>query len=525
MFRIISHHKKAILFGALLFYLYFRGIGDHGLIDPIEGINASISIHMYAGGNYFVPKIGDSLASGSSLGFWWLCALSVRLFGWGEFAVRFWSALSGLLMILASSIAAKTDSPRSSWQAASVCASMSMCFIVSQLASSHALYSCLVAMAMAWIVRSRENRHWLILSHISITLAFIAHGFEGILLPFLAVIIYSVMSDDYDLLRDFFTWPGGIIITIIFCGAYFVVLAVNNPQIIHFMRCQKYSYTYGGIIGAIVFLFVGFMPYHGFIMRAVYEVFPEDYPAKKSPELFLMVWGLVFFMASILSGDVLAMSACIPAFSALIGRKLVLWLERKTLFSVSVSAMLCFLVIVPVLYILLPFTRKYFPLIDTAIMSLIPWGLLTGLYLVALWYYTKTKQVEKWARNVPAAALLCLMPLAGVFNLAADRYSVRDIGIALRDKISGKDWVIQYSVNYPSVYYYTLRNSVLINSELTEGVEDVKFIARDYVLKTLWERNERVFLIIPEKLNPEAMPKSNIFHITEAEGMLLLSNK
>ena len=35
----------------LLFYIFFRGIGTHGLIDPVEGINASVAVHM-AGSNF-----------------------------------------------------------------------------------------------------------------------------------------------------------------------------------------------------------------------------------------------------------------------------------------------------------------------------------------------------------------------------------------------------------------------------------------------------------------------------------------
>ena len=525
MFRIISRNKKAVLFGALLFYLYFRGIGDHGLIDPVEGINASVSIHMYAAGNYFVPKIGESLTSGSTLGTWWLSALAVGLFGWGEFAVRFWSALSGLGMALASSIAAKSDNPRSSWLAASVCASMTLCFAVSQIASSHAIYSCLMALCMAGVIRSRETKSWLVLSHISITLAFIAHGFEGMLLPSVAVIAYSFLCDDYELLKDFFTWPGGIIISVFFCGLYFVAAALINPQIIHFMRCQGHSYTFGGIAGIMIFMFAGFVPYHGFILRALYEVLPEDYPAERSPELFMSVWAVVFFSASLLSGDIPAMAACVPALSALLGLKLDYWLCRENFYSVRIAVMLNVLILVPVLYILLPFTVNQVPLLTAAMKSLIPWGLLTMLFIFASWYYTKTRQMEKWARNVPAAALLCLMPVAGVFNLAAEKYSVRDVALTLRDKIAGNDWVLQYGVNYPSVYYYTLRNSVLIDTELTEGVEDSKFTAGDYVINTLWDRKARVFLIMPEGVKPNTPLPKNIFHITEAEGMLLLSNQ
>ncbi len=145
--------KPAVLFSLLLIYLFFRGIGDHGLIDPLEGVNASVAAHMLAG-NYFVPKIGEALTSGSTMGSWWLSALGLTIFGWSEFAVRFFSALAGLGMVWASAKSSRPyedDPMRKSWLSASVCAGMTMCFIVSQLAASYSLYSFLMGLALSLI--------------------------------------------------------------------------------------------------------------------------------------------------------------------------------------------------------------------------------------------------------------------------------------------------------------------------------------------------------------------------------------
>ena len=524
MLRKFLRNNPAALFAAILFYLYFRGIGDHGLIDPVEGVNASVGVHMSAGGNYFVPKIGEALTSGSTLGTWWLYALSLKVFGWGEFAVRFWSALSGLGMAWASSIAAGSAG-RKSRLAACVCAGMTLCFAVSQIASSHALYSCLMGLAMAGAVRSWEKKNSLILAHTAITLAFIVHGFEGVILPFTAVIVYCVLCDDREFLRNFFTWPGGVLITVIFSGLYFVVLMIANPEIIHFMRCQKHMYTFGGVSGIIIFVFASFIPFHGFIVRAVYEVMPREFPARKSPELFMFVWAAVFASAALLSGDILSLAACVPALSAMLGVKTDSWLERKNLLSVRYSVMFNMMILVPVMYIVLPFTINKFPVIKASLMSLIPYELAVGLFIFASWYYTKTRQIVKWVRNVPAAALLCLMPLAGVFNLTADVYSVRDIGLKLRDAIKGTDKVIQYSVNYPSMYFYTLRNSSIIEADFTEGVQERKFNAPYSLIGSLWAGKERVFLIMPNDKTPENPLPQSVFHLLEADGKLLLSNQ
>lgn len=524
----LLRNKPALLFGALLFYLYFRGIGDHGLIDPVEGINASAEIHMSASGNLFVPRIGDALLTGKTMLTWWLSALSLRLFGWGEFAVRFWSALSGIGMVWAASKAAKIQSRRASRLAAWICASMTGCFVVSQIASSHALYSFFTAVTMAGAVRSREAReyrYWLIPAHIASALAFMSHGASGLFLSWLAVIFYSVLSEDWEFLRNFFTWPAGIICTIILAGFYMVILIIANPELVHFLRCMNHTYTFGGITGVCVYVFMCFTPWTGFIARAIFEAAPQKYPAQKSPELLLLVWAAVFAFGALASGDILSTASCIPAVSALLGLKLDTWLRRKKLYSVRISVMISMLVLVPVLYMILPFTVNTFPVVKASLMSLIPWGLLAGVFMFAGWYYTRTKQIVKWVRNVPAAAVLCLLPLAGVFNLTADVYSVQAVGRKLRSTVQGDESVIQYGVNYPSVYFYTFRNSNIIGAELTPGLQEKGFAADFQLIGQKWTEKERVYLIMPEDMRSDNPLPQNVSHILGENGILLLSNQ
>ncbi len=520
--------RTKLLFALLLFYIFFRGIGDHGLIDPVEGVNASVAVHMAGAGNYFVPKIGTALASGSTMGYWWLSVLALKIFGWSEFAVRFFSALAGLGMILISAKSARPyedDSVRKSWLSASICAGMTLCFTVSQIASSHALYACLTGLAMAGVILSEKRKINLALSHFAIVLAFIVHGFEGLMLPLLAVMIYCIISEDWDIMRAFFTWPGGIVITLVLSCAYFVAVANSNPEVIYFMGCQNHSYTFGGIAGILAFLFTGFIPFHGFIIRAFYEVFPREYPAKKSYDLFMLVWALTFGLAAIFSGDILSLSACVPALSALLGRKIDIWLTQSSFKSMRYAVIFNLLAVVPFLYMVMPFTFHNFDMLQETVASLIPWGLAEGLFLFASWYYTKTRQPMKWARNVSAAALIALMPLAGVFNLTADIYSVRSAGLKLRDTVKGSDIIIQYGVNHPSVYFYTLRNSRIVSADLTPGVAEKKFISKESAINTLWNGKNRVFLVTPSDFQPDAPLPQNIYHIAEGEGLLLLSNQ
>ena len=174
---------------------------------------------------------------------------------------------------------------------------------------------------------------------------------------------------------------------------------------------------------------------------------------------------------------------------------------------------------------IMPFTLRVFPVVRASLMSLIPWELLAGLFLFAAWYYTRTRQITKWVRNVPAAALLCLLPLAGVLNLTAEAYSVRDIGKRLGTIIEGNETVIQYGVNHPSIYFYTFRNSRIIDADLTPGLQERESAADFGLIGRLWDGRDRVFLIIPANLQSDNPLPQNVMHILEAEGMLLLSNQ
>ena len=487
---------------------------------------------MTAGENYFVPKIGESLVAGSTMGSWWLSAIALKIFGWGEFAVRFWSALSGIGMILAASLLARShaedekDSSRSSWLGASMCAGMVISFTVSQLASSHAIFSFLTSLALLGVMKSKTEKDWLMLAHAASAFAFMVHGPAGIFMPFMAVSAYCVLCNDMELLKDFFTYPFGIIINLVLSGLYLVVMMAFNPRVIFFMFCRSHAYTFGGFLGALIFLFVSFAPFHGFLIQALIEIFPRKYPAEKSDELLMFVWAMTFAAYSIFSCDVMMISSAAPALSAIAAKRLDVWLRGKML-PVRFAVLLNILILVPAFFVLLPLTTNYFPVIKGSLMSLIPYEAALALFLFACWYYTKTRQIEKWTRNVPAAALICLMPAAGVFSLTADLYSVREVGIKIREAVqSTSDIVMQFEVNYPSMYFYTLRNSILIHAPLTPGVEEKKFVADVPYIGAQWIRRNKIFLVTPsDRISAAKLPNKNIYSIFEHNGLSLMTNK
>ena len=520
-----------MLFGLFLSYLYFRGIGDHGLLDPLEGVNASVGLTMLTRGDFFHPQVGSLAYGGKAMGAWWLSALSLILFRWGEFAVRFWSALAALGMALAAGRAASR--PRGAWLAAAVSASMTLSFVVSQLASSHALYACCTAAAMAAFARIQDTgiaggRRRAVLAHASALLAFIAHGPEGIILPWLAFVIYAAISDRLHLLRLALLDWAALPVSAAGLLGYLLLLYVKNPTLLLLMRYQSPEFLHPTGVMFLFFLLAGVIPWPGFLIQAALRAAPRSVESLQGGEggrkLFFMVWAGTFALFAVLMRDVLALAACVPALAALIGESLDEWIGSSDMESVQRASALNIFILVPFLAAGIPLAVHEFPLLGGALLSIVPWAVFIAVLILANWYYARTRQMLKLARNVSAVALLCLMPLAGVFDLLAENRAVQAAGLALHNARQSGDVMVQYAENYPSLYFYTAQDYGVVGGPWLPGIAGQSFMS-DTELHRLWGQDERVFLLIRQNRQPAYPMPLEVNRLMDAHGFVVLSNR
>ena len=519
--------NKALLFALLLAYIYLRGIGDHGLMDPIEGANASVGLAMAAHGEWLSPRVGRSLFMGKTMGTWWLSALSLHVIGWSEAAVRLWPALSGLVMSLAAALAARSS--RGAWLSAAVCASMTLCFSVSQLASSHALYAACMGLAMASILRvMRGDRRWAWGFHASAVAAFVVHGPEGLILPWLTLLLSCHITDRFDALLACAKSRAGAVVSLIGVGGYLSLLWAKAPMILRLMAWEAPKLLPAS--GALVLLIIlaGSVPWTGFLISAVWTVVPRGIDALRSdeagPGLLMVLWMGTFGAAALLMGDPLALAACVPPAAALVGSSLDEWTEQGKIAKIRMAAALDIFIVVPLLALGLPVASRELPPLRGAMLSLLPWATFVALFLFAVWHYVKTRQLGKFMRNASAAALLCLLPLAGAFDLLAEELSIRHMGLVLRDSLRDDDALIQYAMDAPSLCFYTMRDYVRVSSPSVPGVASRWAKMDDVALHLLWAREGRAFLLIPKDQQLLSPLPVDVHDMLEANGKLLLSN-
>ena len=519
-----SRHRAALLIALILGSLSLRGIGDHGLLDPLEGVHASIGANAAFRGSSLRPGIGRTPYLGKSTGFWWLEALSLDILGWDEFSVRLWPALAGLGMAAAAALAVRRGRARGARLAAVICGTSLLGFIASQLAAPHALYACLVSFALAGFVRAWDDQRYAVLAHAATALAFIVHGPEGILLPWLCLYLYSALTDDPRVLTRSLLYRPGAAVTVVLVLGYMILLCLENPMALTLMLCRTPAALPSASF-ALPVLAAGSLPWTGFLLRAAAASWPrsgEDLLNPEGPRLLLLTGTGVLLFFGMFMGDALALVSCLAPLAALTGDCIDEWLDKdrvRVLQSAVALNLICLLLALTVGLILL---LGAFPVLSSALLSIVPWAVFLALFGTASWYYAKTRQISKMMRNLSAAAMLALLPLAGVFDLLGENTSMQEVGLALRG--AGHYVLAQYAVNRPSLFFYTLNDSVSVNGPLLPGFAEQK-VENDTALHLLWEGKERVLLLIGSEQPLIAPLPQEVNVLYDTERVMVLSNQ
>ena len=517
-------HRAALLIALILGYLYLRGIGDHGLLDPLEGVHASIGANAAFQGSSLRPGIGRTPYLGKSTGFWWLEALSLHILGWDEFSVRFWPALAGLGMAAAAALAVRRGRVRGARLAAVICGTSLLGFAASQLAAPHALYACLVSFALVGFVRAWDDRHYAVLAHAAAALAFIVHGPEGILLPWLCLYLYSALTDDPKVLTRSLLYGPGVAVTVLLVLSYMLLLRLENPMALTLMLCRTPAALPSASF-ALPVLAVGSLPWTGFLLRAVAASWPrsgEDLLNPEGPRLLLLTGAGVLLLFGVFMGDALTLVSCLAPLAALTGDCLDEWLDKDRVRVLQGAVALNLIYLLLALTVGLLLLLGAFPVLSSALLSIVPWAVFLVLFGAASWYYARTRQSAKMMRNLSAAAMLALLPLAGVFDLLAESTSMREVGLALRG--AGRYVLAQYAMNRPSLFFYTLKDSVSVNGPLMPGFAEQK-VENDTALHLLWEGKERVLLLVGSEQQLLAPLPQEVNVLYDAGKVMVLSNR
>lgn len=295
--------------------LFFFGLGRLPLLEPDEGRNAEVAREMLVSGDWITPRFNTMAYLDKPAVFFWLVAVSFRVWGVSEWAARFPSALMALATLLLTWVLAGRMFDRSAGlRAGIILATSPLMLALSRFVTFDMTLTFLVTLAMAsfWFVGSGGARSpWLdVLLFGSMGLATITKGPVGFLLPLLSILAYQAVRRRLHELKKL-RWGLGVAVFLATALPWFVAVSLRHPDFPHYALWRESlvrfttgrAHRTGSLVYYIPIYMAGFFPWSVLLLFAGWnrlKRWRELREESRNPIGFLLVWaGVVFLFFSI----------------------------------------------------------------------------------------------------------------------------------------------------------------------------------------------------------------------------------
>ena len=353
--------RRDLLLLALAFgLLYFFRLGSYPFSDPDEGRNAEIAREMLVRGDWVTPRLDGVNYFEKPPLVYWVTALSEKIFGLNEWAVRAVPALFALWGVLLAYGAARRLHGRDAGLASAVVLGTSLLwFVIGHIPILDMAVSVLMARALfAFIVGVHEpaapagtsalssRRICFYKLYASMALATLAKGLIGFLVTGAVMFLWLLVFNQWKRLRPLYL-PSGALLFLAIAAPWHVLAALHNPTWVHrylvYEHFERFLTSAASRTGSwyyfIGIVIAGLIPWTGFLWPAVRDAVrggPFDRfgglraswakRSENSVAWFFVTWvAFVFFFFSISKSKLPPYILPIfPALAVLIGT----WLAR-----------------------------------------------------------------------------------------------------------------------------------------------------------------------------------------------------
>lgn len=292
--------------------MFFVNLGAAALFEPDEGRNAERAREILLLGNWAIPHENFLPALDKPIFFYWLIALSYKLFGISEWSARLPSALAatGCLIVLYRFVRAN----RSHWESFAgvlILATSVQFFIFARIVIFDMTLTFFTSIAlfefyrMAMTENHRERLWRSLIMYAAMALATLVKGPIGIAIPGMVIFFYLLLARKWRLLSEIHLFLGALLFCAIVVPVY-LWAEITNPGYLkyflweenvlrfftpHFRRGQPWYYYFFTIA-------VGFLPWSVLtpsIITARWKRKIEEL------DLFLLLWivlPVIFFSLS-----------------------------------------------------------------------------------------------------------------------------------------------------------------------------------------------------------------------------------
>ena len=320
----MAHEKRwnpwlLLAVGALLM-LYFGGLGAIPYFEPDEGRYTEIPREMLARRDFILPHLNGVLYFEKPPLYYWLNALSISVFGVGEFASRFWSALLGLLGLVPTFyLGARAGGRRAGWLSAIILGTSPLYLALAHLTIidmtlTFFFTSTLACFYLACETPQDRTPRWLwygVFAGAACTV--LAKGLIGVVLPGGIMFLYLLAGRGWSALRRV-PWVSGSALFLLLAVPWHVLAALRNPDFLWFYFVREHFLRYLTTVHSrtepwwffIPVVLWALLPWTALLPASLWSLLAPSALKEKlfkvpSPAMFLWVWAgvvVVFFSLS-----------------------------------------------------------------------------------------------------------------------------------------------------------------------------------------------------------------------------------
>ncbi len=294
-----------------VFFSFFSTLGFVPLFDLDEGAFSEATREMLQSGNYLTTYLDGNLRFDKPILIYWFQALSVKIFGLNEFALRFPSALSASFWVLATFLFVKRFfNIQSAFLASFFMICSLQITIIAKAAIADALLNLFIALSMFSIYKLYQTKKskFIYLTYIFVALGTLTKGPVAILIPLVVSFIFFAFKMEIKFWFKSVFNPKALGVFFLIATPWYILEYIDQGQKFidgFFLKHNLERFDeameghYGSFLYYIPVLLIGLLPFSYLILR-VFVKFKDI--IKNDLFLFLFIWFLFVFIFFSFSG-------------------------------------------------------------------------------------------------------------------------------------------------------------------------------------------------------------------------------
>ena len=475
-YKFLSFPFVILLLLSLCFFIFFFGVGNYGLLDKDEPRYAGTALEMLKNNDWIIPKFNFENRFDKPILFYWLIAISYKLFGISDFISRLPSAVCATLCIFFTWYTVKIVFGRKTAFLSAVILATSVEFVLLGRRAATDMALCLFftgslySIFLSYYIKDfRVKIVWCILAGVFCGLSILTKGPVGVLLPLIILTGFLLVKRQADVrhLKVYF-----IILffaLIVSLPWYFMVHCATNGQFTQEFFFEHNLKRFTSVVGEhpgpfwfyLPIVLGGFMPWTLFlILSLVTFLNPKVFFKKNSSKFmqFCIVWiSVVFFFFSFSTTKLATYILLLfPPLSILTGYWIMILSKRKPAVLKNILSLIT-LLFIPVFLFMSKLLLKWNIEETDKNPLLIKMALaVTVLFLGTLFSFLWLKKSYALVLGFALSFITCFVVGLNSYLVPYYKYTHADLRtFAELAKKLGTSKIISFGMYRPSLVYYS----------------------------------------------------------------------